>query len=195
MTKYSTISSDPRLARGGILADDMGLGKTIQYTSIIVCSNERIISLLVADPRDNEIAPVVISPEATGTLIISPLSLLSNWTSQIEEHLIDSALSVLVFHGTTKSDSNVDLDEYDVVITSYGTLVSDYKAADLEKNLTKKPRKSKRSLFGRVWRRVVLDEGHSIRNPRAKVSLAASRLDAEARWSLTGFLICVAKLM
>ena len=27
----STMSTEPQLARGGILADDMGLGKTLQY--------------------------------------------------------------------------------------------------------------------------------------------------------------------
>lgn len=48
------------------------------------------------------------------------------------------------------------------------------------------PRMTKRGIFGRGWRRVVLDEGHTIRNSRAKVSLAASSLDAVCRWSLTG---------
>ena len=32
----------------------------------------------------------------------------------------------------------------------------------------------------------MLDEAHTIRNPNAKMSLAASRLDAASRWSLTG---------
>jgi SWI/SNF-related matrix-associated actin-dependent regulator of chromatin subfamily A3 len=120
-----------------------------------------------------------VSDLAKGTLIVAPVSLLSNWTSQIEQHLDPDTLKVLVFHGKTKSDPTIKFDDYDVVITSYGTLVSDYKA--LPANGA--PRTG---LFGRQWRRVVLDEAHTIRNPNAKMSLAASRLDAVSRWSLTG---------
>lgn len=36
------------------------------------------------------------------------------------------------------------------------------------------------------WRRIVLDEGHTIRNPNTKVAVAASALPAESRWVLTG---------
>ena len=149
-------------------------------------TNTRIISLIVADPSKNGIIPVPIPSQAKGTLIVSPLSLLSNWTSQISQHLHDSTLSVLVFHGLTKSDPKINLDDYDVVITSYGTLMSDYKAQNLENNPTKKPAKNTKSFFGRLWRRVVLDEGHTIRNPKTKYSRAATRIDAVARWSLTG---------
>lgn len=36
------------------------------------------------------------------------------------------------------------------------------------------------------WRRIVLDEGHQIRNPTAKISVAVSHLRAKSRWVLTG---------
>lgn len=36
------------------------------------------------------------------------------------------------------------------------------------------------------WRRVILDEAHQIRNPKAKSSIAATNLTAESRWCLTG---------
>ncbi|TWU76455.1 hypothetical protein ED733_007127 [Metarhizium rileyi] len=36
------------------------------------------------------------------------------------------------------------------------------------------------------WRRVVLDEGHIIRNARTKVALAACAINARSRWVLTG---------
>jgi SWI/SNF-related matrix-associated actin-dependent regulator of chromatin subfamily A3 len=139
----------------------------------------------VANPKDSGIPYVPFPTEASGTLIISPLSLLSNWSSQIEQHLAPSTLSVLVLHGATKKDAKLDLNKYDVVITSYGALVADYKAEGLDKS-DKNPRKSNRSLFGRMWKRVVLDEGHTIRNAGTKMSKAAVRLNAVARWSLTG---------
>src|SRR5271170_6356434 len=185
--EISATTAEPKLARGGILADDMGLGKTLQYYPPIldVRANFRIISLLVANPKDSGIPYVPFPVGASGTLIVCPLSLLSNWTSQIEQHLAPSTLSVLVFHGANKKDANLDLSKYDVVITSYGTLAADYKTEGLDKS-DQKPAKSSRSLFGRMWKRVVLDEGHTIRNARTKMSRAAVRLDAVARWSLTG---------
>lgn len=36
------------------------------------------------------------------------------------------------------------------------------------------------------WRRIILDEGHGIRNPNAKATLAATALLAQSRWVLTG---------
>jgi SWI/SNF-related matrix-associated actin-dependent regulator of chromatin subfamily A3 len=153
--------------------------------SPFILTDVRIIGLLVADPKDSNITAVPVPSEASGTLIVSPLSLMSNWTSQIEEHLHDSTLSMLVIHGS-KKEASTDSSDYDVVITSYGTLVADYKAAGLEKNPGKIVKKTRHGLFGRLWRRVVLDEGHTIRNARTKVSLAAAQLDAVTRWSLTG---------
>ena len=46
------------------------------------------------------------------------------------------------------------------------------------------PRKD--GLFSITWRRVILDEGHTIRNPRTQSALAASGLLAGSRWVLTG---------
>jgi SWI/SNF-related matrix-associated actin-dependent regulator of chromatin subfamily A3 len=55
--------AEPRLASGGILADDMGLGKTLQ-----------IISLMMEDRKTD--------PKSK-TLILSPLSVMSNWSGQV----------------------------------------------------------------------------------------------------------------
>lgn len=61
---------------------------------------------------------------------------------------------------------------HDIVITSYGTLTSDSG--------------SKGPLFKTSWRRVILDEGHVIRNARTRTAVAACELKAEARWVITG---------
>lgn len=159
-TNYST-STEPPLASGGILADDMGLGKTIQ-----------IISLIMANPTPRT--------EGSGktTLILAPVGVMSNWRDQIKEHTHgENAPRVLIYHGSGKKEA-ANLSQYDVVVSSYGALVSEYKPEAKKTPAT--------GIFSVHWRRVVLDEGHTIRNPRSKGSLAACDLRADSRWTLTG---------
>lgn len=159
-TNYTT-STAPPLASGGILADDMGLGKTIQIISLILANSQ---------PKTPE--------SSASTLIISPVGVMSNWKNQIELHTKkEHAPRVLVYHGTGKKEA-ANLSDYDVVITSYGALAMEYN----EKS--KVP--PKRGIFSVHWRRVVLDEGHTIRNPRSKGALAACHLRSGSRWTLTG---------
>lgn len=158
-TNFST-SQPPPLASGGILADDMGLGKTIQVISLILANSQ---------------------PKSTGsktTLIISPVGVMSNWKNQIQDHTHAAKVpNVHIYHGTGKKEA-ANLSQYDVVVTSYGALAAEYKP-----NSKQTPAKG---LFSVHWRRVVLDEGHTIRNPRSKGALAACHLQADSRWTLTG---------
>ncbi|CDM29470.1 hypothetical protein DTO013E5_5196 [Penicillium roqueforti] len=159
-TNYAT-ATEPALASGGILADDMGLGKTIQ-----------IISLILSNAK-----PLTAGSSKT-TLIIAPVGVMSNWRNQIQDHAHkETAPSVLIYHGSGKKEA-ANLAKYDVVITSYGAL-----ALDFNPKANKTPAKG---IFSVHWRRVVLDEGHTIRNPSSKASLAACGLRADSRWTLTG---------
>ncbi|KAF5872570.1 putative rad5-like protein [Botrytis fragariae] len=153
----------PKLASGGILADDMGLGKTLQVISLIL-------------------------EGGTGTtLIVAPVSVMSNWAQQIERHIKeDKALKVLTYHGSqgkVKAMTPSDFKKYDVVITTYGTLSS-----ELFPRGSKLPAKlpTTSGLFSFNWRRIVLDEGHIIRNPKTKSAIAATGISAISKWVLTG---------
>ncbi|PGH08602.1 hypothetical protein GX51_01122 [Blastomyces parvus] len=160
-----TTATEPPLASGGILADDMGLGKTIQIISLILANST---------PKTNE--------SSKTTLVISPLGVMSNWRDQIAQHIHnDQALKVLIYHGAGRKEAK-NLHTYDVVITTYGALASEYALIE-NKVLNSKP---SQGLFSLRWRRVVLDEGHTIRNPRTRGARAACRLEADSRWSLTG---------
>lgn len=145
-------STAPKLLSGGILADDMGLGKTLQIISLILTGGK--------------------GP----TLIVAPVSVMSNWSQQIRRHVKgDQQPSIFVYHGGDKLHP-LQLQRYDVVITSYGRLARE-RDSSVQRAITSPKIK---------WRRVVLDEGHTIRNSRTKVALAACEINAESRWVLTG---------
>lgn len=161
-TNYTT-RDDPPLASGGILADDMGLGKTIQVISLILTNSQ---------PKT--------PASSSSTLIISPVGVMSNWRDQISCHVKkDNPLKILVYHGAGKREEK-NLAKYDVVITSYGTLAMENISSD---NKSTRPRTGVMSVH---WRRVVLDEGHTIRNAKTKAAQAACKLNADSRWTLTG---------
>ena len=165
-TSFSLKNRKPTLASGGILSDDMGMGKTLE-----------MISLLVTESN--------VSSKSKTTLIVAPVGVMSNWSGQIAHHIKpDHALRVLVYHGNNKKPMGAnDFNDYDVVITSYGTLATEYLPRG-----KKTPPIGLRSqgLFSVHWRRVILDEGHIIRNPQTKSALAATNLMAHSRWVLTG---------
>lgn len=149
-TSYTTKAPD--LASGSILAHDMGLGKSIQ-----------IIALMVSDPNRG----------SGPTLIVAPLNVMSNWSGQIEKHVKpEHALRVFTYHGSTRSiQSPAELGSFDVVLTTYQTMALKYLPAGQKDQAKPVPRSS--GLFSVAWRRVILDEGHQIRNSKSKMAQAA----------------------
>jgi SWI/SNF-related matrix-associated actin-dependent regulator of chromatin subfamily A3 len=159
--------TNPVLASGGILADDMGLGKTIQT-----------IALIMADRELGRKA----SDACGATLILAPVSVMSNWSTQMKKHVKpEHALRIMFYHGTRKQPiSPKQIENYDVVISTYDSVSSEW----YSQKSTNLPRKS--GVYSVNWRRIILDEGHSIRNPKAKRTIAVTNLMAQSRWALTG---------
>lgn len=80
-----------------------------------------------------------------------------------------------------------ELEKYDVVLTTYQTVVSDYSGGSkVAVGGSSKRKKTESTLLNIPWKRVVIDEGHQIRNPATKAAIAVSALTAERRWVLTG---------
>ena len=91
---------------GGILADEMGMGKTLQT-----------ISLILSHRRAQEEFGWPHAPLQGATLVIAPVSALSQWHAEILKFSRPGSLSVLLYHGP---------DRYRVVYSQsflYGTLL------------------------------------------------------------------------
>uniref|UniRef100_A0A8D0DXH8 Helicase like transcription factor n=1 Tax=Salvator merianae TaxID=96440 RepID=A0A8D0DXH8_SALMN len=109
------------------------------------------------------------------TLIICPLSVLSNWIDQLEQHVDpDICLNTYVYYGSERSKDPRVLSSQDIILTTYTVLASDYGT------------RGNSPLHKLKWLRVLLDEGHTIRNPNAQQTKAVLALDAQRRWILTG---------
>lgn len=115
------------------------------------------------------------------------MSVLSNWETQIDQHCVPGALTYITYYGANRNLSAEALLKYDVVITTYQTVVIDQGGSSKPAaEGSSKRKKTESTLMNIPWKRVIIDEGHQIRNPTTKVAIAVSALTAERRWVLTG---------
>uniref|UniRef100_A0A673MR74 Helicase-like transcription factor n=1 Tax=Sinocyclocheilus rhinocerous TaxID=307959 RepID=A0A673MR74_9TELE len=188
------VKERPEKVLGGILADDMGLGKTLTTIALIVSNfhngkplplEQSFVHYRMREFDRNPSLWVVGTGKvpsggsggsgARATLIVCPLSVLSNWLDQFEQHIrADVTLKVYLYYGAERFRSVKLLSEQDVVLTTYNVLSSDF------------GNKANSPLHKVNWLRVVLDEGHVIRNPNALQSKAVLELQSERRWILSG---------
>ncbi|KAF2083593.1 hypothetical protein K490DRAFT_51221, partial [Saccharata proteae CBS 121410] len=181
-----------------MLGDEMGLGKTLQTLSLFQYVEE------MQAPSDG-------TDENRPYLVVCPLSVLQSWVNEAERWTPN--LKVLRFHGpqvlreelkkvalgkqdkygaetlrskkqknnrrraakkddlyTIESDDEDESTAYKIIVTSYETFVA-------EQDWFKK---------AFVWRYVVLDEGHKVKNDATNVSNALQHMRSEYRMILTG---------
>lgn len=127
--------------------------------------------------------------EGEGTLIVCPMSLLGQWMAEIQSKLSPQAVKAVMYYGPNRESVLHNFSRTDVIVTSYGTLMS-------EARLRKQAHSSSDTISGSVatvtgilgwkWRRVILDEAHVIKNPLSEVARAAWQLQAPRRWVITG---------
>ncbi|WRT66541.1 uncharacterized protein IL334_003500 [Kwoniella shivajii] len=167
---------EPVLGKGGIIADGMGLGKTLTTLSLILATKSETAS----------------GAFGNATLIVCPLSVLSNWEKQIGDHVAHGQLTHYTYHGASKGVTAKTLEQYDVIITTYNAVAAE---APIEPTVNRSPIKAKKPktsenvagpLFKVKWKRVVADEGHVLRNPKAKMTQGFAVLQADRRWVCTG---------
>lgn len=103
-----------------------------------------------------------------------------------------------MIHGQRKNRSWDDLRNYDVLLTTYGTLGAEFKRYEVwlqqqklnghEHDYDRTPMKKLFPLLGpkSVFYRVILDEAQCIKNKATNASRAAKYLRAKTRFCLTG---------
>ena len=134
---------------GGCLADDMGLGKTLQTIAFI--------QYLKNLPTEGSLPH----------LVVAPTSLMFNWLAELEKFA--PGLKVLSFIGPNRHELINDIPQYDVVLTTYGSIIK-----DVEEHIKIE------------YNYVILDESQAIKNPQSQRFKAVRLLNSKNRLALTG---------
>ncbi|CAG5017320.1 RNA polymerase-associated protein RapA [Dyadobacter sp. CECT 9275] len=132
---------------GGCLADDMGLGKTVQIIAFILSQRRRV--------------------KVNTNLIVVPTSLIFNWQTEVARFAPD--LKIITIHGNSRVKNTDDFGSYEIVLTTYGTMLSDI---HLLKNY--------------VFNYIFLDESQAIKNPESLRYKAARLLQSRNKIVMTG---------
>ena len=148
---------------GGILADDMGLGKTIQILAIIL--------KYVNEIKLEDVQEIENKEKRKTSIVISPSSLTLNWYNEAKKFAPD--LKVQVIGGTAKErkEKIENLDNYDLIITSYDLLKRDI---DIYKNKKYK------------FRFAIADEAQYLKNSNTQNAKTIKSVIAQTKFALTG---------
>lgn len=132
---------------GGILADDMGLGKTIQVIAFLLSQREK--------------------RGFTTSLIVMPATLIFNWQNELAKFA--PSMKVLTVYGANRQRLHSEYGDYELVLTSYGTLLADIQ-------------QFKKFSFNYI----ILDESQNIKNPESQRYKAVRLLKSRNKLALSG---------
>ena len=167
---------------GCCLSDEMGLGKTLQTIALLLKYKE-VAKMPARQPSpgflftDEEMSGVVSETAAMPTskfpfhtsLVVAPASVAHNWRNELARFA--PTLSTCVYVDTTfkRREMRQSLMRWEVVITTYRTLVNDIDfLADLQ------------------WGVVVFDESQAFKNSLSQVHKAAVRVKGIFHLALSG---------
>lgn len=157
----------------------MGLGKTIEMLSLIHSNR------YTPDKSQKSTVFGKKAQHSPTTLIVCPVSLLAQWRDEIIRGSKPDTLTVEVFYGDVRTGistsrlCNWDGSAPDVLITTYGTIMSEW-------NKMQEKKLHDSVIFSVEYWRVVLDEAHQIKNKVTRTSQACRDIKAKRRWALTG---------
>jgi len=132
---------------GSCLADDMGLGKTIQVLAFILSQREKV--------------------KHNTNLVVVPASLIFNWKAEVEKFA--PSIKVKTIYAGERTKTTDTFDDYEIILTSYGTLLSDI-----------------RFLKDYRFNYIFLDESQLIKNPESQRYKAVRMLQSRNKVAITG---------
>ncbi|KAK0213994.1 SNF2 family N-terminal domain-containing protein [Armillaria fumosa] len=159
---------------GGILADDMGFGKTLQVLVMIIDN--------MMDPKAAYKGP---------TLVVCPASVMLVWELECFRISGDKELNYYLYHGSKREQDPNKLKAYDVVITSYDTLGSEYSKLCKTEGKGKGKKyiiadTAKTGPYAVHWNRLVMDEAQMVHNNETRRYLSCYELSCGYVWAVTG---------
>lgn len=132
---------------GSCLADDMGLGKTIQVLAFILSQREKV--------------------KHNTNLVVVPASLIFNWKAEVGKFA--PSIKVKTIYAGERTKTTDTFDDYEIILTSYGTLLSDI-----------------RFLKDYRFNYIFLDESQLIKNPDSQRYKAVRMLQSRNKVTMTG---------
>lgn len=185
--KRAPAAGDAPGPAGGLLCEEMGMGKTV-ITAALVLANPA-----PADRDSQQWADAWASAatggktRARGTLVVCPVSLVGQWVQEATEKMEAAAPKVYRYYGGSRITDPEQLKDFDIVVTTYAVLASDYAGNTKEaKACITSGRRWTPPLERLAWWRVVLDESHTIKGGTTKQSRACCALASPRRWAVTG---------
>lgn len=149
-------------------------------------SSSRLSNRINSDPEGSVYRTLYLCHT---TLIIVPDNLLNQWRDEIQKHVIKGYLSILYLSRNLKNSeveneyfrNNVPQDlryliKFDVIIITQ-SLISRYYS---------EPESSGYILDLIYWKRLIIDEGHSVNSRNSRNSIICKNLYSERRWAVTG---------
>ncbi|HXY34235.1 MAG TPA: SNF2-related protein [Planctomycetaceae bacterium] len=146
---------------GGCLADDMGLGKTVQMLALLDQHRQALRDAVTGELQDGAAA----APRPS--LVVVPRSLVFNWIE--EARRFTPNLRVLNYTGLDRLQALEQIDDSDLVVTTYGTL-----RRDIARLRTCK------------FDYAILDEAQAIKNASSQSAKACRLIGARRRLAMTG---------
>lgn len=150
---------------GGILGDEMGLGKTIQLVAFLAALHSSSI-------QDQFTRYKGLGP----TLIVCPTTVMHQWVREFHKWYPEVRVAILHESGTYTGKDRKKLVHSITTESTRGILITSYNGLVQYQD----------TIVPKDWHYVVLDEGHKIRNNKAKVTETAKQLETPHRIILSG---------
>ncbi len=117
----------------------------------------------ITDPKNGKNG----KPRKFKALIVAPTSVTHNWLKEMDKFA--PSLKYALWHGSERHERKDELEEADVIVTSYALL-----------------RRDEEMLAKLDLRYAILDEAQNIKNPLSATARAAKRLKSDRRLALSG---------